>query len=53
MHPLDGQNIGFGDHGVLLEEVPSPWLELLNRVGETFSFEQHSERWSWVYGERI
>jgi hypothetical protein len=38
-HPLDGQSIDFGDHGIEREEVPRPWRELLGEVGEPFSFD--------------
>ena len=51
-HPLDGQSIDFGEYGIPRDQVPSPWRDLLGDVGKTFTFEQHSEHWSWVYVER-
>jgi hypothetical protein len=38
-HPLDGQSIDFGDHGIARSDVPSPWRELLGDVSAPFSFE--------------
>jgi len=29
-HPLDGQSIDFGEPGIPLDDVPSPWRELLD-----------------------
>jgi hypothetical protein len=52
LHSLDGQSVGFGEQGISRDQVPSAWRELLDDVGETFSFEQPSERWSWVYRRR-
>jgi hypothetical protein len=44
-HPLDGQSIDFGDHGIPLDQVPSPWRELLGTVGEPFTFTlDHAEQ---------
>jgi hypothetical protein len=37
-HPLDGQSIDFGDYGIPREEVPSPWLELLEEAATPFTF---------------
>lgn len=37
-HPLDGQEIDFGDHGIPREEVPSPWRELLESQPAPFTF---------------
>jgi hypothetical protein len=38
-HPLDGQEIDFGEHGIERVQVPSPWRELLGEVGEPFTFD--------------
>jgi hypothetical protein len=28
-HPLDGQSVDFGEHGIERDQVPSPWREML------------------------
>lgn len=44
-HPLDGQSIDFGDHGIERDQVPSPWRELLDGPAEPFTFTlDHAEQ---------
>jgi hypothetical protein len=38
-HPLDGQEIDFGEHGIQRDQVPSPWRELLGSPIEPFTFD--------------
>jgi hypothetical protein len=40
-HPLDGQSIDFGAHGIARDQVPSPWRELLIEANpdQAFTFE--------------
>jgi len=41
-HPLDGQGIDFGEHGIERAQVPSPWRELLDGPVEPFTFDLDS-----------
>jgi hypothetical protein len=38
-HPLDGQSIDFGEYGIPRDQVPSPWREMLEAPGESFTFD--------------
>jgi hypothetical protein len=38
-HPLDGQEIDFGEHGIERDQVPSPWRELLDGPNKPFTFD--------------
>jgi hypothetical protein len=41
-HPLDGQEIDFGEHGISREEVPSPWRDLLVGVDGAGRGDEHA-----------
>ena len=38
-HPLDGCSVDFGDHGILRDQVPSPWRELFGEMDEPLTFD--------------